>query len=98
MGCQHLEDEYELYLLGALTDETPGDLRLHLEAQCPTCLQGLREAAESIVWLVQSADVVRPRPAVKSRLMARLNASASGVRTAKEQGRSGDHSGGARKR
>lgn len=72
MGCQHLEDEYELYLLGALTGDGRDDLELHLNARCPTCLEGLREAAESVYWLVQSAELVRPRPAVRSRLMARI--------------------------
>ncbi len=72
MGCQHLEDEYELYLLAALPAGAGGDLELHLSAQCPNCLQGLREAAESVYWLIESAEPVKPRPAVKSRLAARL--------------------------
>lgn len=79
MGCQHLEDDYELYLLGALTDDGREGLELHLSARCPTCLEGLREAAESVYWLVLSAAPVKPRPAVKSRLMARL---AEPIRTA----------------
>ncbi|HEV2424166.1 MAG TPA: hypothetical protein VGZ29_05005 [Terriglobia bacterium] len=72
MGCQHLEDEYELYLLGGLTGPDRDTLELHLTTQCPACLEGVREAAESVYWLVESAEPVRPRPAVKSRLMARL--------------------------
>ena len=88
MGCQHLEDEYELYLLGALSPGAGGDLELHLSAQCPNCLQGLREAAESIYWLVQSANPVRPRPVVKSRLLDRLA----------EPARSGERGGRVRKR
>lgn len=88
MGCQHLEDDYELYLLGALAGDGRDDLELHLSARCPTCLEGLREAAESMYWLLQSADPVRPRPAVKSRLMARLAESA----------RSAERASGARRR
>jgi hypothetical protein len=87
MGCQHLEDEYELYLLGALSPGAGGDLELHLSAQCPNCAQGLREAAESIYWLVQTAEAVRPRPAIKSRLLARL-----------AETRGGERAGGARKK
>jgi len=79
MGCQHLEDDYELYLLGALEDDGRDDLGLHLSSRCPTCAEGMREAAESVYWLVQSAEPVRPRPAVRSRLMARL---AESVRSA----------------
>ncbi len=88
MGCQHLEDEYELYLLGAIPPGGGDDLELHLSAQCPNCLEGLREAAESIYWLLQSADPLKPRPAVKSRLASRLA----------EPARSGERGGGARKR
>jgi len=88
VGCQHLEDEYELYLLGALSPGAGGDLELHLSAQCPNCLQGLREAAESVYWLVQTADPLRPRPAVKSRLLARLA----------EPARGSERAGGTRKR
>lgn len=87
MGCQHLEDEYELYLLGALSPGAGGDLELHLSAQCPNCQQGLREAAESVYWLVQSAEPVRPRPVVRSRLLARL-----------AEPRGSERTGGARKR
>jgi hypothetical protein len=88
MGCQHLEDEYELYVLGALSPGAGADLALHLSAQCPNCLQGLREAAESVYWLVQSVDPVRPRPAVKSRLLGRLGEPPRGI----------ERGGGARKR
>jgi hypothetical protein len=72
MGCQHLEDDYELYLLGAIPDGESADLEMHLHDRCPACREGLREAAESVYWLLQSAAPVRPRPAVKSRLRARL--------------------------
>jgi hypothetical protein len=78
MGCQHLEDDYELYLLGAIADTASADLQLHLDNQCPACLEGLREAAESVYWLLQSAAPVRPRHAVRSRLAARLIAADRG--------------------
>ncbi|HEV3279564.1 MAG TPA: hypothetical protein VG860_22445 [Terriglobia bacterium] len=99
MGCQHLEDEYELYLLGAFPGEAPGDLESHLRDDCPNCLQGLREAAESVYWLVQSADPVRPRPAVRLRLAARLDSAGStSVRAAAEPVRGRDRTRPARKR
>lgn len=97
MGCQHLEDDYELYLLGALSDDAPGDLRLHLSAQCPNCAQGLREAAESLYWLVQSTEAVKPHPAVKSRLAARLTTSHE-TRPAKASGSAADRPRASRKR
>jgi hypothetical protein len=81
MGCQHLEDEYELYLLGALPRDGQSELDVHLSAQCPNCLEGLREAAESVYWLLQSVAPVKPRPAVKARLAARLGDAARGGRT-----------------
>lgn len=77
MDCQHLEDAYELYLLGALSGGERDDLETHLGRSCVNCLEGLREAAESVYWLLQSTDPVRPRPAVKSRLLERLAAAHS---------------------
>lgn len=98
MGCQHLEDDYELYLLGSIAGGEPADLKIHLSARCPTCLEGLREAAESLCWLIQTAETVRPRPVVRSRLLARLESGPQGVHSMKEPARPKERPAGARKR
>ena len=74
MGCQSLGDLYELYLLDALASAERDELEAHLERSCPYCLSQLREAAQTIYWLTQSAPAVRPSSAVKTRLLRRLPA------------------------
>ena len=74
MDCQHLEDLYELYLLGGLAGNERHTLDEHLRASCPRCLPGLREAAETLFWLVHNSSPARPRPALRTRLVARLAA------------------------
>ncbi len=59
MGCQHLEELYELYLLGALEPEDAAPVSEHVRRQCPSCCQGLREAALSVYLLCQTAGPAR---------------------------------------
>jgi len=75
MDCRHLEDGYEIYLLGALDRKEHEELRQHVLQGCAYCTGELREAAENLYWLLQNVAPVRPAPAVKARLMARLSPS-----------------------
>ena len=59
MGCQHLEELYELYLLGALDPEDADRVNEHVRRECPSCYQGLREAALAVYLLCQTADPAR---------------------------------------
>jgi len=72
MDCSHLEDLYELYVLGILSGREREDVRSHVSEKCPRCLEALREAAETVCWLAQSSAPVRPRPALRARLLRRL--------------------------
>lgn len=72
MGCQHLDEIYELYLLGTLDGEDGTQLREHLERGCPACLEQLREASLTVYLLCQPNRIARPDPKVKSRLLRRL--------------------------
>lgn len=73
MDCQHLSEVYEIYLLGGLAGGESEELESHVREACPRCLQALREAAETLFWLVQNSHPARPRPAVKSRLSERIS-------------------------
>jgi hypothetical protein len=73
MGCQHLEDVYELWLLGALSEQSSLDLRDHLARGCPHCLARIREAAETIYLLGRSPKPARPRPRVKTELLRQIS-------------------------
>ncbi len=72
MGCQHLDEYYELFLLGTVADGACLDIRHHVEAGCPYCLERLREAAHSIYLLVMTARAARPDPKLKSQLLKKL--------------------------
>jgi hypothetical protein len=69
MGCQHLEELYELFLLGALSDQGSLELREHLARDCPHCLVRIREAAETVYLLSLACKPARPAPRVKSELL-----------------------------
>ena len=72
MGCQHLEELYELWLLGALSGQSSADLRDHLARGCPHCLARVREAAETIYLLGRSPKPARPHPRVKAELLRQI--------------------------
>lgn len=72
MGCEHLDEYYELYLLGTISDGGCADVREHLERDCPYCLEHLREAALSVYLLSLPLRTVRPDPKRKAQLMRLL--------------------------
>ena len=73
MGCQHLDELHELWLLGALSEQSSADLREHLERGCPHCLERVREAAETVYLLGLDSKPARPRPRVKSELLRQIS-------------------------
>jgi predicted anti-sigma-YlaC factor YlaD len=72
MGCQYLEDVFELYLLGALCREDLAAAEEHLARGCPDCLEHLREAALTVYLLTQPARPARLDPKHKSQLLRRV--------------------------
>ena len=72
MGCQHLEELYELYLLGALDPEDAARVDEHVARKCPGCCQGLREAALAVYLLCQTAVPARVPARTGSQLKADL--------------------------
>jgi len=73
MGCQHLEELYELWLLGALSEKGALDLPDHLRRGCPQCKARVREAAETIYLLGLAPKPARPHPRVKSELLRQIS-------------------------
>lgn len=74
MGCQHLEEFYELFLLGVLSADNTRDLREHLVDACPDCRTRFREAVGTIYLLSLTCEPIAPPPRVKSELLRRLQA------------------------
>ncbi|HXW15823.1 MAG TPA: hypothetical protein VEN79_15060 [Terriglobia bacterium] len=77
MGCQHLEELYELWLLGALSEQSSTDLRAHLARGCPHCLLRVREAAETVYLLGLAPKPTRPHPRVKAELLRQISRKAA---------------------
>lgn len=72
MGCEHLDEVYELFLLGTLGAEDASEVRAHLERRCPNCLERLREAAKTVCLLAQMSLPRRPNPKWKLNLLRAL--------------------------
>ena len=72
MDCRHLDDVYELFLLGALSDEESLELRQHLTQTCPQCLERVKEAARTVYLLSLTAKPVPPAPKTKADLLRLL--------------------------
>ncbi len=72
MGCQHLDELYELYILGALQGAESLQIREHLERNCPHCLDRLREAAQTVYLLILLARPARFDMKRKGRLLQQL--------------------------
>lgn len=74
MACRSLENLYELFLLGALSEEDEAKVREHLISRCPRCIEGLREAALALCAVLQSPRQAGQSPKAKARLHQRLRA------------------------
>jgi hypothetical protein len=72
MDCQHLEEFYDLFLLGALSEQSSRELREHLARDCAHCLARIREAAGTVYLLSLTSKPARPHPRAKSKLLHRL--------------------------
>lgn len=72
MGCQYLDDVYELYWLGALEGEELAVVHEHVDRRCPYCLEHLREAGLTVYLCTLLAPPARLGPKAEARLLNRL--------------------------
>jgi hypothetical protein len=72
MGCQYLDETYDLFLLGSLPAEDCARVREHLEGSCPNCLERLCETGKCVYLLAQMIRPGRPGPNWRSNLLRRL--------------------------
>ncbi|MGA8185968.1 MAG: hypothetical protein WB819_20250 [Terriglobia bacterium] len=72
MECQYLDDVYELFLLGLLKPKETAEMKEHLELGCPYCLDHLREAAQSVYFLLSGAKARKPPAHVKTEILRSL--------------------------
>ena len=72
MDCKHLEDLYELFLLGALSEENALEMREHLTRGCARCVGRAKEAARTVYLLSLTTKPVSPAPKTKDDLLLQL--------------------------
>jgi anti-sigma factor ChrR (cupin superfamily) len=68
----------DCYAVGALGDAERNQFGAHLFSGCPLCVGRLKETQEALVLMPGSLEPFTPPPAVKSRLMAEVDAQALG--------------------
>ncbi len=73
MGGQHLDEVYELFLLGTLPAEESAVVREHLERGCSDCLDRLREATQTVYFLSFTTRRAQPDPKLKTHLLRRVH-------------------------
>ena len=73
MGCQYLDEIYELYLLGSLAEKESAEVCQHLKRGCVYCLERLREAVLTVYLLSLTARPARLDPKLKSQLLRHLH-------------------------
>lgn len=74
MDCQHLDDLYELYLLGLGGPGGAAEIDAHVERGCPYCRERLREATQVVYFIthnVRPMRPVRPSPEMRAELLRR---------------------------
>ena len=70
MNCDELRDYYELYALGLAEDPESGEIRAHLDRNCPACVPGVRGAREMVALIGAAAPAVSPPPRLRQRVLA----------------------------
>lgn len=73
MGCQHLDELHELWLLGALAEPASRELGDHLARGCPHCRKQVQEATGFVYLLALGAKPARPHPRVKAELLSKIS-------------------------
>jgi hypothetical protein len=73
MECQYLDDVYELFLLGLLKPKDAAAVKEHVERGCPYCVDHLREAAQSVYFLLSGPKCRKPPQQAKSEILRSLH-------------------------
>lgn len=72
MDCRYLDDVYELFLLGLLKSKGAAQVKEHIERGCPYCVTHLREAAQSVYFVLSGTKGSKPPQQVKSEILHSL--------------------------
>lgn len=72
MGCQQLQEHYEVFALGALEGEEYTEIQAHLARRCPLCTAGVERARGTVAQLAYLAPEVESPSRVRRRLLAAI--------------------------
>jgi len=72
MDCRYLDDVYELFLLGLLKSKEAAELKEHIARGCPYCVDHLREATQSVYFVLSGAKGRKPPQQTKSEILLSL--------------------------
>jgi hypothetical protein len=70
MNCDELLDYYELYALGIAEDPELGEIRAHLERNCPNCVPGVRSARQLVSLIGAALPPAEPPARLRKRVLA----------------------------
>ena len=73
MNCQRIQDDYELYVLGALPEDERAEFEAHL-SDCPETHPELAEAADTLASLAVESERAPVPDRVARALFARVDA------------------------
>jgi len=77
MTCDELRDSYELYALGIADDTERGEIRAHLDRDCPNCVPGVRSGRELMTLIGATVPAVDPPARLRQRVLAIAGAPAT---------------------
>jgi anti-sigma-K factor RskA len=69
MNCEELKELFELYSLGLLEGEERKEVEAHLERNCSTCRQSLKNAISLNTLLIGSVPDVKPPRGLRHRIL-----------------------------
>ena len=70
---EYWHGQSEIYALGALDGEELNEFQAHLAAGCPLCDATIRETGESLALLPASLEPLTPSPALRGRILERID-------------------------
>ena len=80
MDCKEAQEQFELYLLGALEPREMARTDYHVDT-CPECSRKLREEGNIVTELAYAAPQIEVPPQVKRQLFSRIEAAQAPLRT-----------------
>lgn len=70
MTCDELKPDYGAYALGIAEDPERGEIREHLERQCPVCVPGIASAMATVTAMSGAVKLVDPPKQLRKRVSA----------------------------